>query len=38
MLPKDVNWVAATEEKRKAFTEHADLDWSLIRRTRVASA
>jgi phenylpropionate dioxygenase-like ring-hydroxylating dioxygenase large terminal subunit len=38
MLPKDANWVAATEEKRKAFTEHADLDWSLTRRGRVASA
>jgi len=36
LLPKDVDWVAATEDKRKAFTEHADLDWSLTRSNRFA--
>lgn len=38
MLAKDANWVPATEEKRKAVTEHADLDWSLTRSGRVAPA
>jgi phenylpropionate dioxygenase-like ring-hydroxylating dioxygenase large terminal subunit len=37
LLPKSVNWVEATEEKRTAFTDHADLDWSLTRRGRAAS-
>jgi phthalate 4,5-dioxygenase oxygenase subunit len=36
-LPKNVNWVEATEEKRKAFTEHSDLDWSLTRSGRYAA-
>jgi phthalate 4,5-dioxygenase len=36
-LPKGVNWVEATEDKRKAFTEHADLDWSLTRSGRYAA-
>jgi nitrite reductase/ring-hydroxylating ferredoxin subunit len=36
LLPKDVSWVEATEDKRKAFTEHADLDWSLTRSGRFA--
>jgi hypothetical protein len=36
MLPKGENWVQATEAKRVAFTEHADLDWSLTRSNRLA--
>jgi phthalate 4,5-dioxygenase oxygenase subunit len=35
VLPEGVSWVDATEEKRKAFTEHADLDWSLTRSARL---
>ena len=38
VLTVDVNWVDATEEKRKAFTEHSDLDWSLTRSGRGATA
>jgi hypothetical protein len=34
VLPRGESWVQATEEKRKAFTEHADLDWDLIRAGR----
>jgi phthalate 4,5-dioxygenase oxygenase subunit len=34
LLPKGVSWVEATEDKRKAFTEHADLVWSLTRSGR----
>ena len=37
LLPKGSNWVEATEDKRKAFTEHADLDWSLTRSGRFAA-
>ncbi len=36
VLPTGVNWVEATEEKRKAFTEHPDLDWELTRTARRA--
>lgn len=36
MLPQGENWVQATEAKRVAFTEHADLDWSLTRSNRLA--
>jgi hypothetical protein len=38
VLPVGVNWVDATEEKRKAFTEHEDLDWNLTRSARAATA
>jgi phthalate 4,5-dioxygenase len=38
VLPEGTNWVDATEEKRKAFTDHADLDWSLTRSGRPAAA
>jgi phenylpropionate dioxygenase-like ring-hydroxylating dioxygenase large terminal subunit len=37
LLAKDVSWVEATEAKRTAFTEHADLDWSLTRSGRYAA-
>jgi phenylpropionate dioxygenase-like ring-hydroxylating dioxygenase large terminal subunit len=37
LLPKGTNWVEATEDKRKAFTEHADLDWNLTRSGRFAA-
>jgi phthalate 4,5-dioxygenase len=37
LLPKSVGWVEATEAKRTAFTEHADLDWELTRSGRYAA-
>jgi hypothetical protein len=27
--PKGANWVDATQEYRKAFVEHPELDWSM---------
>jgi len=29
VLPKDADWIAATEKLREAFVEHPQLDWSL---------
>jgi phthalate 4,5-dioxygenase oxygenase subunit len=37
VLPNDTSWVGATEDKRKAFMEHTDLDWRLIRSRSVVA-
>jgi hypothetical protein len=29
-LPQDANWLEATQDLRKAFVEHPDLDPSIV--------
>ena len=29
LLPKEADWIEATEKLRTAFVEHRELDWSL---------